>query len=57
MVSDLVKRRLDTYNEVNEVQNIPKPEALFEEIESVTSQPDEKIETNNPMTDRTTKET
>lgn len=53
MISNLVKRRLDTYDAVNEVQNIQKPEALFEEIESVTSQPDEKIEMDNPMTNKT----
>lgn len=52
IIHDLVKRRLDAYDEVTEVKNIEKPVKLFEEIESVTSSPyDPKIEADNRTTD------
>jgi len=43
MINDLVNNRLDVYNKVTDVQSIQKPEELFKEIESITSQPDQTI--------------
>lgn len=45
IIDGLVKRRLSTYNDVvTDVQSIQKPKELFEEIESITLQPDPKID-------------
>lgn len=44
MIHDLVKNRLD--NEVS-VQSIQKPEELFEEIESISLQPEQKNESDS----------
>jgi len=47
MIQDLVKHRWDAYNEVTDVQTIQKPEKLFQEIESITSIPDQNNEADN----------
>lgn len=41
MIHDLIKNRMDEHNKVTDVQSIQKPEELFEEIESITSKPDQ----------------
>jgi hypothetical protein len=42
---------LESFNEITTVQNIPKPKELFEEIETVTLQSDQKIEKDNRTAD------
>ncbi|XP_022160201.1 radial spoke head protein 3 homolog B isoform X2 [Myzus persicae] len=44
MIHDLVRRRLDSYNETTDVKDIERPEELFKEIESITLESDKKIE-------------
>ncbi|XP_025203136.1 radial spoke head protein 3 homolog B isoform X2 [Melanaphis sacchari] len=51
IIHDLVKRRLDSYNEITDVKDIEQPEELFKEIESITLESDKKIELHNPTTD------
>ncbi|XP_025420650.1 radial spoke head protein 3 homolog B-like isoform X2 [Sipha flava] len=51
IIYDLAKRRLESFNEITTVQNIPKPKELFEEIETVTLQSDQKIEKDNRTAD------
>ncbi|XP_026813212.1 radial spoke head protein 3 homolog B isoform X2 [Rhopalosiphum maidis] len=51
IIHDLVKRRLDSYNETTDVKNIEQPEELFKEIESITLETDKKNELPNLTTD------
>lgn len=50
MIHDLVRRRLDSYDEVTDVKDIERPEELFKEIESITLETDKKIESDSPST-------
>jgi len=50
MIHDLIKRRLDSYNEITDVKDIERPEELFKEIESITLETDKKNETTSPTT-------
>jgi len=51
LIHDLVKRRLDLYNETTDVKDIEQPEELFKEIESITIESDKKIEADQHKTD------
>jgi len=51
IIHDLVKRRLDSYNETTDVKDIEQPEELFKEIESITLETDKKNELPNLTTD------
>jgi len=51
MIHDLIKRRLDLYDETTDVKDIEQPEELFKDMESITLESDKKIELHNPTTD------
>ncbi|CAH1712795.1 unnamed protein product [Aphis gossypii] len=51
IIHDLIKRRLDLYNETTDVKDIEQPEELFKEMESITLESDNKNELNNPTSD------
>uniref|UniRef100_A0A2S2P8V8 Radial spoke head protein 3 n=1 Tax=Schizaphis graminum TaxID=13262 RepID=A0A2S2P8V8_SCHGA len=51
IIHDLVKHRLDSYNETTDVKDIEQPEELFKEIESITLETDEKNKLPNLTTD------
>ncbi|KAL4113671.1 hypothetical protein QTP88_017250 [Uroleucon formosanum] len=50
MIYDLVRRRLDSFNETTDVKDIERPEELFKEIESITLESENKIESDSPKT-------
>lgn len=50
IIDRLVKRRLNT-EVFTDVQSIQKPKELFEEIESITLQPDPKIDADSRTND------
>ncbi|XP_050054120.1 radial spoke head protein 3 homolog B-like isoform X2 [Aphis gossypii] len=51
IIHDLIKRRLDLYNETTDVKDIEQPEELFKEMESITLESDNKNELHNPTSD------